>query len=162
MKIILFYISFMSAFLAGIVTVLWIGSHLEAPAAVGGAWTMEIDPQSLADVTCETDPAWTESSILTIVQSGKFIDVVFTDDGQTTLSGGIDELTITAQLPSSRRNADSNLSMGQPTRLQADVDRQEVPNRLSGSIEIAGCAEALPFTAARQAVSATEVEGGAE
>jgi hypothetical protein len=162
MKTILFYLAFNGAFLSGILFVLWIGSHLVAPPAVSGAWAMDIDAQSLKNMTCETTPVWTGSPAFTIGQSGKYLDIVFNDSEQTSLSGRLDEMTITAQSSSSRRSVDAVPANGQPTSLEATLERSESTNQLVGTIELAGCAGALPFVATSQPLAASETGGGAE
>jgi hypothetical protein len=162
MKVIVFYLAFIGTFLSGILSVLWIGSHLVAPPAVSGVWTMDIDAQSLENMICQTTPIWTDSPSFTIGQSGKYLDIVFNDSEQTSLSGILDGMTITAQSSSSRRRADSLPATGQPTSLEATLERSESTNQLVGTIELAGCAGALPFVATSQPLAASETGGGAE
>lgn len=162
MKTILFYLAFVGAFLSGILFVLWIGSHLLAPPALSGDWTMDIDAQSLRNMNCETTPVWTGSPAFTIVQSGKYLDIVFDDSEQTSLNGRLDEMTITAQLSSSRRTAGALPTAGQPTSLEATLERSESSDQLVGMIELAGCPGASPFVATSQSLAAAEIGGGAE
>jgi hypothetical protein len=118
---------------------------------------IELDPQALAGVNCTADFAWLDEPILTINQSGQFVDLSFNDVGQTNLAGRIHETVITAQVPTGRNTPAVPVS-GQPAYLRAAVDRELKPEQLIGSLQIVGCADPVPFIATGR-TSSSEITG---
>lgn len=147
MKIILIYVSIVGTLVIGILCVLWIGSHLVAPAAIGGVWKMSPDFQSKASIDCESGLDWTDQTTLTVDQSGKFVELTVNNEVPSFLAGTVQDLTVTALASSPNRRSDPSFQFGEVSQLWADIQRHEDSEQLVGTLVIEGCPGSLPFVA---------------
>jgi len=145
MKAVLQYVVLVGIPVLIVVGLLQIGEHfLRAPASVGGAWELELMPQSVNDLSCGDLPFQADQPVLTISQSGPQLRLSFNDEHHTTLAGQLKDLTITAEVVAPSRPAES------PLALRATVDRQTEPNRFQGTLTAAPCGTTLSLTATRR------------
>ena len=127
----------------GVLLVLRLGQNLTPPISVGGAWLMEAPTQMLIESGCTIAPEGVEPLTLTISQSGPNLVLTLDTNPRTTLAGVITDARVVANTPRASANAWA-------TQLEATLDRQTDPDRLSGSLTVSGCSTAISFTAIRQ------------
>jgi hypothetical protein len=142
MKAVLQYILFVGIPVFGVLGVLRIGSNLQAPVSVGGAWMITLDSQASSTVSCLFPSFETGQLGLIILQSGPSLTIQFSDGDQITLEGEIQGTTILAATPDSS-------SYPVDLSLTAEVDRSVEPDQMQGMIDRAGCPAPLPFQAVR-------------
>lgn len=112
---------------------------LNAPASIGGAWDLEPVFASDAGIECP-DLVFEGEPVLSISQSGIYLEIEFNDRDNTTLSGMLTDLTVNAQ----KSTASSTIS------LDAAIDRQPDPDRLEGMLSVSSCAEPFSILASRR------------
>ena len=134
-KTISHYLLFVGLPLLGVLSALWVGSSLTAPASVGGIWALDIPEQPA--LSCQAFAGWGSELQMAISQSGTDLLIVFNHPAHTALTGSLSGLSITAEA------TDASNSLLQ---LSAEVDRQSDPHQLSGSLQAEGCSHALDFT----------------
>jgi hypothetical protein len=160
MKFFLIYVSIVGTLLIGIVCVLWIGSHLVAPAAIGGVWKMNSYPQSEVGIDCASGLDWTDQTTLTVDQSGKFVELTVNNEVPSLLAGTVQDLTVTALASSANRRSEPAVQIGEVSQLSADIQRDEDSEQLIGTLVIEGCAESLPFVATDRTPTEHQTSGG--
>ena len=141
MKAFLLYIGLVGIPIISVLFFVRIGENtLSAPASIHGVWDLE--------AILETGDAGMECSgmvfdgepILTISQSGIYIEASFNDREKLTLSGTLTDLTITAK--------ESGLSAS--FFLVAAVDRQPDPDRLEGTLAVSTCSAPISLQGTRR------------
>ncbi len=170
MKLIGFYVAVIGAFVMAALLVLWIGSHLVAPPAIGGSWSMVFAAGSAATTECLEASGWTNPSSLHVSQSGKFLAFSFGESGHSAMSGRLQDMAITATSPdvttspdvaTSPDAVDEATEVGRATHLVADVNRDvETSEQLAGQLAIAGCDEPVTFVATDRIVTHSQSSGG--
>jgi hypothetical protein len=150
MRSLLLYLLLVGIPAAGVAGILRAGAGLEAPASVGGQWTLDVAP-SAADPRCEPAPG-----TLTISQSGVHLDAALRPGGEARLRGEMrgDTIILASMVPSddsSNEGGDCDPAAG--VRLEAVADGADRPAALRGTLRFVGCAACAPlaFTATRQA-----------
>lgn len=122
-----------------------IGEHsLKAPASVGGAWELELTPQSASEPPCGDLPFHTDESVLTISQSGPQLVLAFNDKNHTTLAGRLTDFSIAAEASNPSAPAEPQWT------LLATVDRQAEPDRFQGTLTVASCGTTISLNATRR------------
>lgn len=158
MKLIGFYVAVIGAFLMAALLVLWIGSHLIAPPAIGGSWSMVFTAGSAATTECLEASGWTNPSSLHVSQSGKFLALSFGESEHSAMSGRLHDMAVTATSPDA---GDEASEVGHATHLVADVNRDvETSDQLSGQLAIAGCDEPVTFVATGRIDTHSQSSGG--
>ena len=112
---------------------------MSAPASIGGNWTLEPSLETgEAGFEC---PAFVFEGelVMTISQSGVYLEVTFNDRDNTTLSGMLTDLSISAQ------KSTPFVSF----ILEAAVDRQPEPDSLDGILMLSSCEEPFSFLGSR-------------
>ena len=139
MKVILQYFMMIGLSILGILGILQFGKSLEAPASVGGVWSVQWADLAPAISACPSIAFGAESAELTVSQSGKELLITFRDANHTTFLGRLQGLTIEAR---AKHNPD--------LYLQATVDRQAEPDQLQGRLASSQCASATSLSGRRQ------------
>lgn len=157
-----FYIVLIGTFMMGILVVLWIGSHLVAPPAIHGSWSMALAAGSTAYTECLEASGWTNPTTLHVSQSGEFLELSFGESGYSAMPGRLQDMVITAPSPDvGDARAEAAIEAGHVTHLVADVQRApEIPDQLAGQLSIAGCDESVTFTATDRVVTHGQSGGG--
>ena len=148
MRSLLLYLLLVGIPAAGVAGILRAGAGLEAPASVGGQWTLDVVPPA-ADPRCELT-----SGALVISQSGVHLDAALRPSGarlRGEMRGDTIELVspVRADVTDGRGGCDAAAGV----RLEAVADGADRPAALRGTLRFAGCAACAPlaFTATRQA-----------
>ena len=139
MKVILQYFMMIGLSVLGILGILQLGKGLEAPASVGGVWSIQWGNLASAMSACPSIAFGGESPGITISQSGKELLITFRDANHTTFLGRLQGLTIEAR---AKHNPDMYL--------QATVDRQAEPDDLEGTLASSQCGTTVSLTGLRQ------------
>lgn len=139
MKSFLQYAALVGIFVLGVLGILRLGHSLQAPASVGGNWTLQLTLPPGLDPACTLALPGTDSAVLEISQSGPELVLTLNDANQTTFSG---------QLAGLKINASSKQEPG--WQLEADVDRQPEPDRLVGTLASGSCAASIQVVGIRQ------------
>jgi hypothetical protein len=154
MRFVWLYAFAMGVPILGIVGVLHLGETLTPPVSVGGMWRIELSLPAAGDSACGSPFSHSEQPVLTISQSGPHLLLAFNDQAGTTLRGEIRGQTMAAESigPGIIAGANGRGEETAPTHLEARVDRQAEPDRLSGVLGSAQCSSqtGIPFTAMRQ------------
>ena len=150
MKAVLQYILFVGIPVLGVLGVLHIGSTLQAPVSVGGAWVVTLDSSASSAWNCLFDSSKASQLGLVILQSGPSLTLQFSDENHATLEGEIHGTTLLAATPDSS-STPADLMMN------AEVDRSVEPDQMRGTLEGAGCPAPLPFQAVRMPGTQTAI-----
>ena len=143
MKTIIQYIILVGVPLLGVLVILRLGSHLQAPASVGGSWILQIEPRDGSAAACPEYPEWLLPPVMLVSQSGSDLVIKLNDSQKSVFSGKLHELTITgSEKPTSNPTA--------PVFLVAAVDRSVEPDTLEGYFATPTCTSRLPVTGVRQ------------
>jgi hypothetical protein len=139
MRAFLQYSALVGIFLLGVLGILRLGSRLQAPASVGGHWTLHLTFPNQPDAVCA--PSWlgTGSTELVISQSGPELTLTWNSLSPITFKGELSGVTI---------HAASKDAPG--WRLVAEVDRQADPDVLKGTLVSETCAGSIQLGGVRQ------------
>lgn len=139
MRAFLQYSALVGIFLLGVLGILRLGSRLQAPASVGGHWTLHLTFPNRPDPVCALDWLGTGSTELVISQSGPELTLTWKAPGPITFKGELSGLTIHA------------VSKDAPGwQLEAEVDRHADPDVLTGTLTSETCAGVIQLDGARQ------------
>jgi hypothetical protein len=139
MKVILQYFMMIGISILGILGILQLGKSLEAPASVGGVWSVQWPDLAQATAACPSIAFGAESPELTISQSGRELLITFQDSNRTAFSGRLQGLTI-----------DAGAKQDPDLHFEATIDRQAEPDRLQGRLASSQCGIAISLTGLRQ------------
>jgi hypothetical protein len=137
MKKLLLYLGMISVPLLGLLGILKLGSRLQAPASVGGQWTLE----SPSGPACDSFQAFLQSETIHIAQSGPHLVITLVDKDHTQLRGELDGETVRAAI--------HRPAALQAVQLTARVDRSADPDRFQGQVTDANCSGALVLEGTR-------------
>jgi hypothetical protein len=132
----------------GVLLILRLGQNLTPPVSVGGSWQIEPATQITGEAGCSTVWESLEQLTLTISQSGPNFVLTVDTNPPVSLAGVITDTFLTATADQTGDQFSAPV-----THLEATLDRQVEPDRLSGSLSVSGCSTTLPFTALRQSTS---------
>jgi hypothetical protein len=112
---------------------------MKAPAFIGGDWVLETIAEDGGESFDCPALVFEQDPVLSISQSGLYLEISFNDRDNTTFSAMLTGLTITG-----------GGSGGDATHsFSATVDRQPEPDRLAGLLTISSCHELFSFTGSR-------------
>jgi hypothetical protein len=133
----------------GVAGVLRAGARLQAPPAIGGAWSVEAAARP-ADTACASRYAPAE---LRVSQSGVHLTLTW---GKATLRGRIADGALTAV-----EARDGGGCADGPLRIDVPLSRERRPGTLRGTVSVEGCADCprVPFDATRKAPAPTRGGG---
>ena len=143
--------------LLGLAGIMRVGRHLPAPMSVDGTWRIEADSSHLAGQPCSETLSSMAHSSLVISQSGKDLQLSFSNAAKTAGSGVIEGKTLTAAtVPVKGAPREAGCGEQGPV-LTASVDPKSEPRTLTGELTVAGCPACAPvqFHAMRQPRPAT-------
>lgn len=132
--------------IVGLAGVLRSGSKLVAPIAIGGRWTMQVNPPSLAALPCGRSIATMRDVGFTISQSGKYFTVSFSNSAMPSMAGFIEGTTVKiSMLPSAEALKETGCSGGHVLSLIATLDSKVNPNSMAGLLSMNDCAVCSPI-----------------
>jgi len=124
----------------GLLGVLRSGRRLIAPISVDGKWALRADPVRLATLPCEGALAFVNNTSISIVQSGKNLQVEIIGRTKFTLPGVIEGTTL--KLSFRPNTAGPNVPICENDHalsLVATVDPEADPRSLVGAFSVEGC-----------------------
>jgi hypothetical protein len=148
MRLILTYLILVGIPIVLILGVLQLGSHLEAPASVGGTWVVSPTPQDNESKECEALLVPGGLMQWIILQSGPWLEIRVTGNSQISLEGELSGTTITA-------NSDDPDKRSLSIQVQAVVDRNAEPDRLEGTILTNYCSQPVVIKGVRSSSQAS-------
>ncbi len=152
MKPILLYLFLVGVPVLAVSEVLRAGQRLRPPVFVEGTWMIERDAG--AEASCSDDVISSDSTVLTISQSGPHLVLTLNGRNRTTLEGEIHDAKITAVTAgfASLSSPDSQGAAVPEIQLNATVERTSGSDRLLGALVFNPCPSitATPFSAKRQ------------
>ncbi len=118
MRLIILYILLVGAMLAGLLEILHVGEKMKAPIDVSGNWTIEKQTQSKIQSNCMNIIFSKHNAGFNIEQSGKFLELTFSDASNTKLEGELenDSLKFIGTVPSG-----SGISKSCGNKLQVEL-----------------------------------------
>lgn len=152
MKSVLLYLALVGLPMLGVLGVLRLGRHLEAPPDVGGVWRAEIAPAvQLVPPCVELTP---EATAFDVVQSGRHAGVTLNDPARTRLEADLQGIRLwarAAQLPvlGTARAACPDA----PLELAAILVAEGRDAELVGQLWAGGCAACAPVSFRAERVS---------
>ena len=152
------YIFLVGVPLLALVAILRAGTHLTAPMALHGNWSVQADFSPWHGVPCEVLLANTPQPLLSINQSGRDLTVTLNDPEKPVVTGTIEGFTLSASPSNGRKETASTFRsyagcLGhQSLRLQATVNQHGKQRSLTGTFHLEGCPSCPPiaFSATRQ------------
>ena len=156
-KLVRDYILFVGVPLLALVGILRAGSHLTAPVAVHGDWSVQADFGPWQGVPCGALLINSQPLLLRIDQSGSNLTLTLNDAAKTALPATIEGFSISTTFPTGRGGTapaprpDSGCLGSQSLRIQAAVNQHEKQRSLAGTFRLDGCASCPPvaFSATR-------------
>lgn len=138
MRAVLAYITLVGLPIFGILGVLQFGKSLRSSLSVAGDWRLELSPAWANGADCGRTRL-SHAFTINVSQSGSALSFSVKDGAFDRLTGTIVDSQVSAV------GAASSL------RLRAEIDRVSKPDRMSGSITLAGCKETdrIDFVATR-------------
>jgi hypothetical protein len=157
-KLVRDYILFVGVPLLALVGILRAGSHLTAPVALHGDWSVQADFGPWQGVPCGALLINSQPLLLSIDQSGSDLTLTLNDPAKTALPGTIDGFSLSTTFSSGRGGTalaprpDGGCLGSQSLRIQAAVNQHEKQRSLAGTFRLDGCASCPPiaFAATRQ------------
>jgi hypothetical protein len=157
-KLALAYIFLVGVPLLALAAILRAGTHLTAPIAMRGEWSVQADFSPWHGVPCEALLANTPQPLLSIDQAGRELTVTLNDPEKTVLTGTIDGFTLSTTPFAGRTESEPAPGpdpgcVGQRSlSLQAAVNQHGKHRALVGTFQLKGCASCRPiaFSAHRQ------------
>lgn len=134
-KIFLGYIGMLGVTLLGLMGVLRLGSGIEAPASVKGTWEFRVSGPETA-VQCTGLTGWIRNPELQISQSGPDLTIHLNNSSEITLTGKVQDATITA---ASKNPEIENTKM----MLSLQLNRSGQPDRLQGQLRTPNCGDSV-------------------
>jgi len=141
MKAVLQYIILVGIPVATVLILVHLGEMtMKAPAFIGGNWALETIAATEGEGSACPGFGFDSEPVLSISQSGLYLEIAFNDRDHTTLSGVLTDLTLNAQ-----KSTDSATFV-----FDAVIDRQPEPDRLEGTLVISSCDESLSLIGNRR------------
>jgi len=135
LKIFFGYIGMIGVTLLGLIGVLRLGSAIEAPASVKGTWEFRVSGPDTA-VQCTGLTGWIRNPELQISQSGPDLTIHFHNTSEITLTGKVQDLSITAAL--------ENPEIGNTQMmLSLQLNRSHQPDKLQGLLRMPNCVDSV-------------------
>jgi len=145
---IMLYLAFVGVPGLLLVGVLHAGRDIQPPQSVGGRWKLAADGELASALGCapaqEDDPV-----VLRVGQSGRNLRLELRDGKTVALQGQINGNQLKAEAKPKHEKTPA-------VRINAQLDRENKPHALSGTVEVAGCAGeggptgTVPFHATRE------------
>jgi hypothetical protein len=157
-KLVRDYILFVGVPLLALVGILRAGSHLTAPVALHGNWSVQADFGPWQGVPCGALLINSQPLLLRIDQSGSDLTLTLNDPAKTALPATIDAFSLSTTFSTGQGGTapaprpDAGCTGSQSLRIQAAVNQHEKQRSLAGTFRLDGCASCPPitFSATRQ------------
>jgi len=157
-KLVADYLLFVGVPLLALVGILRAGSHLTAPVALHGNWSVEADFAPWQGVPCAAPLVSSQPLRLRIDQVGSNLTFTLNDPRRTALPGTVEGLSLRTTFlagqgsKASAPGPDAGCLGAQSLRIQAAVNRHGKERSLAGTFSLEGCASCPPvaFSAARE------------
>jgi len=157
-KLVADYLLFVGVPLLALVGILRAGSHLTAPVALHGNWSVQADFAPWQGVPCAAPLISSQPLRLRIDQVGSNLTFTLNDPAKTALPGTLEGLSLRTTFlagQGSRASAplpDAGCLGAQSLRIQAAVTQHGKQRSLAGTLALEGCASCPPiaFSAAHQ------------
>jgi len=142
------YVMLVGLPILGLLGVLRHGRNLSAPVGMDGNWVMQ---GNLSSLPCGLPDVAPEDAVLKISQSGQKFELTLPNGLKTQESGTLDGTSLNARLVPPLQSK-LNCRQNQTVTLVANLNKDERPRTLEGSLVVDGCTSCSPvlFTAVRQ------------
>ena len=156
-KLVADYVIFVGVPLLALAGILRVGSHLTAPVALHGNWSVQADFAPWQNVPCAAPLLSSQPLRLRIDQAGSNLTFTLNDPARTALPGTIEGLSLSTTFLAGQVRAasvplpDAGCLGAQSLRIQAAANQREKQRTLAGTLRLEGCASCPPiaFSATR-------------
>jgi hypothetical protein len=157
-NLVITYVCLVGLPLLCLIGVLRAGQRLVAPVSVSGAWTMDVNLDSIANAPCRELLSNLKPPNFSISQSGKSLVIGLNNPQKTVLAGSIEGTAITIG-GAAGTSAGTSTECRDPKAIQvnANVSRQDNRPVLTGTVRILDCPTCAPVSlrATRDIISKT-------
>lgn len=133
--------------LAGILGVLHLGRGLQAPTCVAGKWVLQADAGHAVESNCAKLSSLLKQPVLSISQSGTQLVLSFDDELRTSLTGDIQQRSLTAEGDSRPGSFAGDAGCdGSKIYVKAILEEEPGQGRLTGTFMVPECRECAPVS----------------